>query len=213
MSDYVRPAIRDEVFRDPAGRVIQYGDRWKGESPPLDTYSVEANLDRFAPLHAVADALIEHLCSRYLVEAQDDIAHAGGLLARRTDVIRAVRLAPADPDGAPLTFVYTSYPSMWLLAGVLAEFPFPTCSCEACDETWSTQVEQLEWSALVVAAGGFAERVRFGSGGFFGYSLQNFEGGRSGETTLDGFPLDRAQAAKARLDALPDGWKRWPDKA
>ncbi|WP_424980865.1 DUF6226 family protein [Microbacterium sp. S308A+] len=35
---------------------MSYGSRWGG-SPPEDSYSVETNLERFAPLHTVADAL------------------------------------------------------------------------------------------------------------------------------------------------------------
>ncbi|MGX9294439.1 DUF6226 family protein [Tsukamurella paurometabola] len=49
--------------------MIEYGDRWGIDSPPDDSYSRTINLDRFEPLHLVADALIDHLVSTYEVTA------------------------------------------------------------------------------------------------------------------------------------------------
>jgi hypothetical protein len=210
VSAYVRPEIVDPVFRDVRGRVIDYGRRWRGESPPEDTYSVESDLGRFAPLLEVADALIAHLPQVHNVRAEEGLDFAGDLLTRRVDVVRAVRLTPAADDAASLTFVFTSYPSVWLLAGEMTEFPFPICSCDACDETWWTQADRLEQVVFTVANGGFAEHVRLGAAPAHGYSLNQADGRQSGWTSADGVPLENLTAVNARLDALSKGWRKWP---
>ncbi|BDV29376.1 DUF6226 family protein [Microbacterium terricola] len=58
MTQYARPAIPDTVYRDEGGEPIDYGHRWGEESPSQDAYSRTSNLERFAPLHTVAEALI-----------------------------------------------------------------------------------------------------------------------------------------------------------
>ena len=68
MSTYVRPAVESPVFYDAQGRVIEYGRRWVG-MPPDDTYSVDTHPERFAPLHAVAEALLEYLQGTFEVDA------------------------------------------------------------------------------------------------------------------------------------------------
>jgi hypothetical protein len=62
---YRRPTIAPTVFGDADGRVIEYGDRWPDHTPPADSYSVNSNLERFAPLHRVAEALLEWLITTY----------------------------------------------------------------------------------------------------------------------------------------------------
>lgn len=57
VSPYLRPTIESPIFLDAEGQVIDYGNRWGG-SPPEDTYSVDTHPERFAPIHAIADALI-----------------------------------------------------------------------------------------------------------------------------------------------------------
>jgi hypothetical protein len=135
VSSYVRPAVEAAVFRDGGGRVIEYGNRWEG-LPPEDTYSVDTHPERFAPLHTVADALIAHLRDTYDVgvEESDDVV-ADLIRAPFHDVVRAVRMRPRDPACASLTVVMTTYPGIYLHAGVLHDFHYPVCGCDACDST------------------------------------------------------------------------------
>ena len=65
MSVYERPVWRDPVFRDAAGAIIEYGSRWGQDRPPPETYSVDSHPERFAPLHMVADALIDHFTQNF----------------------------------------------------------------------------------------------------------------------------------------------------
>jgi hypothetical protein len=125
--------------------------------PPEDTYSVGSHPERFAPLHAVADALIDFLTTRYEAATREDPAFAADLMRPRDDVRRAVRMTPASPDGAPLTLVYTTYPGVLVHAGLLHDFPFPDCGCDACDETAESEAGGLEEIVMAVAEGRYRE--------------------------------------------------------
>ena len=136
---YVRPVVEARTFHDTEGRAIPYGDRWGGGSPAEDSYSVTSNLDRFAPLHDVADALIEHLRRTYEVSIEEGVEHARDLMnPAAAEAVRAVRVVAAGVGSATLTFVFTSFPGIRLHAGFLPDFSFPPCGCDACDETWES---------------------------------------------------------------------------
>lgn len=49
-----------------------------GWEPPEDTYSVDTHLERFLPLHTVADALLTHLQENFTVEILEDLSTALG---------------------------------------------------------------------------------------------------------------------------------------
>jgi hypothetical protein len=213
---YVRPEIPVRVFRDASEQIIDYGNRWGAASPPEDSYSVDTNPERFAPLHTVADALIAHLAASYDTEVSDDPAHAADLLWKRDNMFRAVRLTPNEPDAAGLTFVFTSYPSVIVHAGLLRNFCYPDCGCDACDETWQTQADEMEWQTLAVAAGHYTEYVRTGLTTWVGHTIAGLDGRERARAetraTATDFPSDRLRAARRRLKALAGGWKPWPTR-
>lgn len=213
MAAYLRPAIDAAVFRDEGGQVIDYGKRWSG-SPPEDTYSVDTHPERFAPLHTVAAALIEHLRDSYEVAVDEGIDTASDLMhPAYHDVLRAVRLRPDDPTCAALTLVFTAYPGIYMHAGLLNDFHYPVCGCDACDSTWQGEADDLEQQMLAVAAGNYREGIDHRDGRWVGHDF-TFPGGggRSG-----GY---RAEAADARIDAaepilrtVAGGWAAWPRAA
>lgn len=212
MTGYLRPAVPPRVFRDADGEVIEYGERWAGHSPPEDSYSVTSNLERFAPLHAVADALIRYLGAVYDVEIIEDPALAADLMHERHDVTRAVRITPNKRDAATLTFVFTSFPSVIVHAGLLQDFLYPICGCDACDETWESLAEEMEWQVPAVVSERFREYVR--SGPTVGMSLGASDGsGRSGEFLSSHLPPERVAAAERRLAELPGTWSPWPSRS
>jgi len=215
MPDYVRPALASQVFYDSTGAVIDYGNRWRGESPPEETYSVLTNPQRFEPIHAVADALIEHLATKYAVEVSEDVAFADDLLRQREEALRAVRVVPVDRNEAPLTFVFTSFPGVVLHAGLLHDFPFPDCGCDACDETAETAASELEELSLTIAADGMKEWVNPKSFLSVGYEISSADGTkrRRGETGHGKDLFVRMQAAGEELKKLPDGWQPWSLRA
>ena len=238
MVSYQRPAFPDVAFRDASGAVIDYGRRWHGGSPPEGTYTVSTHPERFAPLHAVAEALIEYLLRQY--EASSRVA--ADLMAGRDDVVRAVRITPANADAAPITFAFTGYPGVVVQAGLLHAFHFPACGCDACDETAEALSDEMEETVMAVTEGRYQETLDAGTnsrrppgrwaalaaqleprsskpriverdaGDRVGYLIVASDGShrRSGWAALGSSdPADRLAAAKLVLDRLEDGWQPW----
>lgn len=213
MGEYRRPAVAVAEFRDESGEVIAYGRRWNGVDPPAESYSETSHLERFRPLRAVAEALIAYLVEEYDVGVEDDPAAAMDLLHPRDDVVRAVRLVPADGAAAPLTFVFTSFPSVILHAGMMHDFLYPFCGCDACDEDWEHLATDLEWHVRAVVDGGYRERVEPSHALGIAFSLSAPDGGaHSGTARADDLPAEVVAAARA---ALPhDGaWAAWTRRA
>ena len=212
MTSYLRPAIEARVFRDADGQVIDYGRRWTG-SPPEETYSVVSHPERYAPLHTVADALIAHLRGMYDVDIDDaDEVVAGDLLHQRAEVQRAVRLRPVDAMCAPLTFVFTTFPGVIVHAGLLHDFAFPICGCDACDSSWQHEADELERAVLSVVSGGYEETLSAGPGLEVGFRLIFPNGSASGQRGAEDVPADRTEAAATILRGLPGAWRAWPPR-
>ena len=211
MSSYVRPTIIGPEFRDAAGNVIPYGRRWALGSAPEDIYSVTSNLERLRPLHAVAEALIAHLVETYEVDVSDDLVNASDIMHTRDDIVRAVRLTPRNTNAAPLTFVFTEYPSVIVHAGVLTDFLFPVCGCDACDDAWEDVAAEMEWQILAVAAGGLSETLSRGRRPRYVSKVQADTGsiGSSGKIGPPTESTKLVRHARARLKALTNGWVAW----
>ena len=112
-----------------------------------------------------------------------------------------------------MTFVLTDHPAVIVHAGVLHDFVFPVCSCDACDETAETAAARLELLVLGVAAGGYSERYPVGGRRrWLGYALMAPDGSasESGQGDPGPVPADRLRSGKARLKEVPDGWAPWP---
>ncbi|WP_147796657.1 DUF6226 family protein [Cellulomonas sp. Y8] len=207
LTGYTRPDVRAPEPLDADGRPVRYGERWP-DGPPAEAYGRVSHPERFAPLHAVADALVRHLVARYDVDATDDPACAGDVRVGLPEVARAVRLAPRRPAAAALTVVWTAFPGVVLHAGLLQDFPFPVCGCDACDEPWPRVAGDLEWHVGVVVGGGYREWATARS---TGCTLRGDDRGGGGTTpALDRAERRRAREARDRLAAVPDGWAAWP---
>ncbi|MFE5670196.1 DUF6226 family protein [Agromyces sp. NPDC056523] len=213
MDSYRRPPIESPIFRDEDGTPIAYGRRWDGGDPPPESYSRTSHLDRFRPLHEVAEALIAHLVEEYAVAVDDGPDLASDMVHPRDDVVRAIRITPADAAAAPLTFVFTSFPSVILHAGALHDFLFPVCGCDACDEDVDYLAGDLEWHVQAVVDGGYREHVVPSSGHGVAFSLSvPGVGTQSGSVRADDLPREAVAAALAALP--PDGrWAPWPRRA
>lgn len=208
MSEYVRPEIAAPVFHDADGVVIPYGQRWGMDGPPDHTYSVTSNLERFAPLHTIADALIAWLVDTYDVVVDQSAEGAADLVHVPRNLVRAVKLIPSDDVAAPLTIAFTSFPGLYVHAGVLFEAPLPPCGCDACDENWEQGADELERIAHAVVSGHFSERITgrirpkvhysLGSGGRGGWGIP------PGSLTREGL-----KAARKTLRSV-GAWKPWP---
>jgi hypothetical protein len=209
---YVRPALPVDTYDAENGTAIPYGHRWGEDGPAPDSYSVTSYPERFAGLHVVARALIDHLVAVYDVEVLEDKALAADTMIEARDVVAAVRLTPRASDAAPLTFILTGFPGVVVHAGVLHDFPFPVCGCDACDETVLTQADRLERLVLSVAAGGYAERYPVGGRRWREYALTAFDGSGAESGKGEPGPLSpsRLREAELRLKDVEGGWSPWP---
>jgi len=212
VSLYARPSIEAPVFHDADGRAIDYGNRWGAGPPPEETYSVETHLERFAPTHTIAHALIAHLRDSYDADVEEGVEAAADLLhGPAPAVVHAVRVRPNDPACASLTFVFTAYPGIHLHAGLLNDFQYPICGCDACDSTWSAEADEMERQVFAVVAGRYRETVeQRGSDPWVGYAFTYLDGGSSGGSREQGMPADRLEAATSILRNRPDEWAAWP---
>jgi Family of unknown function (DUF6226) len=212
MSSYRRPPLAEPVYFDASGSVIEYGSRWGPDGPPEDTYSVVSHPERFAALHLVADALIEYLADNYDVRVSHDPAHAADLVRSRDDVTRVTRLTPAQPDCATLTVAYTSHPAVIVHAGLLHDFVYPSCGCDACDENTTGCAEQLEWHVQAVALGRYREEYDRDGDLPVTFSIAAADGNRTqgGRSLAGDYPRSRLSGARKRLAQLADGWAAWP---
>jgi hypothetical protein len=194
--DFVRPSMAVGPFLDEDGEVIPYGDRWadRDRTPPDDAYERVSHPERFAPLHALADALLAHLVARFDVEATAWRDGHGD---------RVVDLRPTE--GAPIRITWSAFPGLHVRAGLLATHDAPSCGCDACDETAESEADGVEEAVLAVVEGRFTERLpsapRTGA-----YSLG---GGASGGLDLP--PVDDRLVRPDVVAAL-DGraWPAWP---
>lgn len=210
MSEYRRPSIPAEIYSDEQGRPVEYGNRWDGASPPADAYSQFSNLQRFAPLHAVAAALIEWLQDTFDVTIDQSPSAATDLLRMPDDVVGAIRVVPCDPSAATLTFVFTRFPEVVIHAGTLHDFRFPGCGCDACDDNATSVADELEWTARTVVSGGYSEQIDLWPGRWVEYRLDEPDARmHSGRTRTSALPKDRVKFARTALP--PAGrWLPWP---
>ena len=209
---YVRPSLPTSAYYSPEGEPIPCGRQWGADGPDPDSYSVDSHPERFAGLHDVVRALIDHLAAVYDVDVEEDPLHAGELLMEARDVLQAVKVTPRRSGAAALTLVLTGYPGVMVHAGVLHDFPFPACGCDACDETAETSADRMELLVLTVAAGGYSERYPVGSRRWSEYALTAYDGSGSESGRGEPGPVDAARLhdAETRLREVAGGWSPWP---
>jgi hypothetical protein len=209
---FIRPDLPSREYRGEDGQPINYGNRWGGDSPPEDSYSRDTHPERFEGLHEVARALVNYLKNTYDVDVSADSAHGADVSVHAGEVIEVARVTPRNPSAAPLTFVWTAYPGIVVHAGLLHDFPFPICGCDACDETVDSEATRLERLVLGVAAGGYGERYPVGRERWAEYSLTAADGSgsQSGRGHVAPAGAGELEAAAERLAEVPDGWKPWP---
>lgn len=211
MSGYRRPDFTREIHRDGQGAPIAYGHRWEGTSPPSRAYSTVGHRHRFIPLHEVADALIDWLLGAFDVVVEREPEVASDLLFPSEDVVRAVRVVPSILFAAPVTFVFTGFPGIFLHAGALYDAHYPVCGCDACDDDVPELLENLESVVRAVISGCFFERISPTDDQSVDYRLA--EPGRweeAGCIQAEDVPEGRMETAEAMLPS--DGhWLPWPE--
>ena len=132
------------------------GDRWGMDGPPAEAYSRVTDAGRFRPLHDTAVRLLETLEMTFDVWRVEgyglDEELEEGALARPS-----IKLTPTDLGAAPLVIAFTAFPGLRVRCGDWLVMPFPSCGCDACDETADGAGQRFSEMVEHVTSGRFRE--------------------------------------------------------
>lgn len=183
-------------------------NRWGPEGPPPEAYSRVTNPERFRPLHSFMVGVISRLEADYDVERLDGYGLDDEL--ERADLVRpSIKLLPRDPGAAPIVVAFTAFPGLVVRVGRWHTDRFPSCGCDACDETADGEAARVTQMVDDVTAGRFREAIWVP---LVGDAWQESEFwspcGRSSSRTA----VDRSQARQllAGSDCLRFEWRPWP---
>lgn len=198
MNEYARP-----VFANVSEGARSYN---VGDQPTWDSG------ERFRPVGAVAQALIEYVDREYDVVIDAPVAlpptHAPWL---GHDVSRIVRISSVRPSEVTVWLVFGSAPGVLsVLAGFFSDFDMWFCGCDLCDETWQEVADALEQVVLQLARGGVAESLKPGRPGQARWSLTNSSRDWSGVIPLKGVRRRQLDQWAEELAQLHGGrWSGW----
>jgi hypothetical protein len=138
--------------------MVEYGNRWGDDGPPPEAYSRVTNPERFRPVIEFTEALLARLERTFQVEREE--SYGLDSLLEQGKLIRApVKLSPAKVRAAPVTIAFTDFPGVGALFGRWHRSWFPSCGCDACDETANTAIQGLQSTVEAVTAGRFREAI------------------------------------------------------
>jgi Family of unknown function (DUF6226) len=183
-------------------------NRWGSEGPPPEAYSRVTNPERFRLLHTFMGELLGR------VEAAFDVERLEGYglddeLERGELVGPSVKLLPRDPSAAPILASFTAFPGLRVRVGRWHRASFPSCGCDACDETADGEAARLTQMVDDVTGGRFREALWVA---LVGEAWQEAEfwsscGRHTSRTTVDRF---HARQLLAGSDSLRFEWRPWP---
>lgn len=139
-----------------------------GSDDDVNGYGMVTNPQRYECVQVAARELIDRLLTDYAatIELLDKSANAD-LHAQRV-----VRMVPANPAAAPISFEFTDFPGVKVRCGHWFVEAFPRCGCDRCDEQPDALIADLCWLVDAVTNGTFIEdcdanerRYRIGAGG------------------------------------------------
>jgi hypothetical protein len=188
------------------------GYRWGVEGPPLEAYSRVTNPERFASLHDVAAELLDRLELEFDAERRelfslDPEVEEGIRLARPS-----VSLVPRDAGSAPLVIAFSAFPGVRVRFGRWCIIAFPTCGCDACDETAESEAERLKLMVDNLTEGCFEEAIRIRADGAPSKEWKSWSaGGRFAEWSQ----LDQSHARQlvGAGDQSAYAWRLWPKRS
>jgi Family of unknown function (DUF6226) len=185
------------------------GHRWGAAGPPLEAYSRVTNPERFASLHDVAAELLDRLEREFEAERREAYGLDPELEQGCNPSRPSVALLPRDIGAAPLVVAFSGFPGLRARFGRWYVVAFPTCGCDACDETAERETERLRSLIDNMTAGHFREAIRVRPDGT---EWKESEFGSTGAHCAEELRLDQAYARKL-LDAGSRSsyqWAPWP---
>ena len=180
---------------------------WGPGGPPSEAYSRITEPERFAPLHGIALELLEELENTFDVERSE----AYGLAPERenTELARpSIRLVPNQDSAASIVFVFSAFPGLRMQAGQWYSDSFPSCACDACDETSDSEAERLTSIVDNITSGRFREEVHLPAVGVGWYERGLWSSNRSNSNKSR---LDRDVALQMLADSESSvfEWQPW----
>jgi Family of unknown function (DUF6226) len=191
-------------------------NHWERYGPAPEAYSRVTNPERFRPLHTFMVGLIGRLETAFDVERLEGYGLDDEL--EKGDLVRpSVKLVPRDPSAAPILVSFTAFPGLRVRVGRWYVDAFPSCGCDACDETADGETARLVQIVDDLTGGRFREAIWIPLAGDpitnpRGDAWQESEfwspRGRSSSRTS----VDRLQATRmlAGSDSLQFEWRPWP---
>jgi hypothetical protein len=204
VSTWQRPQLPDLTAVDEHGAAFTYGRRWV-DGPSDDAYSRTSHLERFAPLHDVARALVAHLVETYEVEVEP-VDRVGRPDAVAQPVVEGWRLTPA-PGQAVVTIGLTDFPGVMVETGLLGSAGVPHCGCDACDESAEGSADSFEQTVFDAVLGPFREWSRPSRDRSGGWVTGSETGSGWGEAQLELANVERDTLERAA--GLPARWEPW----
>jgi hypothetical protein len=180
--------------------------RWDINGPPEEAYGRITNPERFLPLQDAALHLSEWLEQEYVVAREEDYGRDDQI--EEVELSRpSIKLVPASPGSAPIVFAFTAFPSIILRFGRCSTESFPSCGCDACDETVEEEITYLRQVIADIVEGRFREMIRVGLTGKVSIRWELWsDDGRSwsgGDVRGGHKLLGRGRKAATK-------WKPWP---
>ena len=187
------------------------GHRWGAVGPPPEAYSRITNPERFAALHAAATELLDGLEREFETERRE----AYGLdpeLEQGCNLSRpSVALTPHDFRAAPLVIAFSTFPGLRIRLGRWYLVAFPTCGCDACDETAEGETQRLKSLVDNMTAGRYRESIQVRADGS-GWKRSEFSSGA--RHSAEELRLDQAAVRKLLdpEDRSSYQWAPWPKR-
>lgn len=133
--------------------------RWDINGPPEEAYERITNPERFLPLHDAALQLSQWLEQEYVMIREEVYGRDDELVD--VEFCRpSIRLVPTSPASAPIVLAFTAFPSVILRFGRYSMQSFPSCGCDACDETAEEEIKRLGQVIADVVGGRFREVIQ-----------------------------------------------------
>ena len=137
-------------------------DQWepKRKSPPDEAYERVTNPERFQPLHSAVMEMIVRMEETFDFRRVEGYGLDEELEGKIAIVRPSVRLTPVNSNAAPITVAFSDFPGLFVRLGRWVIEPFPSCGCDACDESAADEIERLTELVDVVTSEGFREAVQ-----------------------------------------------------
>ncbi len=192
---------------------LGYAKYGRAVPPPDPAYSRVTNAERFRPLHSAMLETIGRLENDFDVERTEGYGLDAELERGLDPASPPVRLNPRDSDAAPIAVVFSTFPGLHVRFGRWYSEPFPSCGCDACDESAEGEIERLNEMVDDVVAGRFCEAIRrplisFRGSGWRETKFWSSVGRRTNRSRVDGLRAREMAGGRRRLDLNWRAWRR-----